>query len=223
MIGLVFPIYDFKAPQLINDLVSRIEGIGSKYIFAVCTYGVMPLDTMKKLEKEIGKSGGKLSRGFAIHLPHNGLGYDRIPAEKKRLMFRKSKERTVEIAEYVRSGKEGLIEAGSIKDRIKLGGILLKISPKLFPMVKQAVLHGMDSLGFSSDEKCNSCGTCASICPVKNIELKDVKPLWGKDCVNCFACIHWCPQEAIQIARLTGKMERYHHPDITISDISGQE
>jgi MinD superfamily P-loop ATPase len=89
-------------------------------------------------------------------------------------------------------------------------------------MVKQAVLHGWDSLGFYSDEKCNSCGTCASICPVKNIELKDGKPVWGKNCVNCFACIHWCPKKAIQIAKLTGNMERHHHPDITISDMRTQ-
>ncbi len=38
-VGFVFPIYDFKPPSAVIDLVGRIDQIGSKYVFAICTYG----------------------------------------------------------------------------------------------------------------------------------------------------------------------------------------
>jgi ferredoxin len=222
-LGFIFPIYDFKAPPIMNDLINKIEDLQNKYIFAVCTYGVMPLDTMKKLEKEIKSAGGNLSGGFGIKMPHNGLGYDRIPQEVKKQMFEDSGEIIHNIADYVKKHKKGEIEKGSPGDRLKLAGILVKMIPTLAPMLKQAIFHGWDSLGFHSDEKCNSCGTCETICPVDNIDLKNGRPVWGDKCISCFACIHWCPMEAIQIADLTKKMERHHHPDVTIPDMIKQK
>lgn len=222
-LGFIFPIYDFKAPQIINDLVKKIEDLQSKYLFAVCTFGVMPLDTMKKLGKEIRSAGGSLSGGFAIKMPHNGLGYDRISMEIRKKMFEESRENIPDIADYVHKQKKGTIEKGKTGDRIKLAGILARMTPKLVPMMKQALFHGWDSLGFYPDENCNGCRTCTGICPVENISMKDGKPVWGDNCLNCFACIHWCPEKAIQIAKLTKNMERHHHPDITISDMLKQK
>jgi ferredoxin len=222
-IGLVFPIYDFKAPGVINDLIGKIKELDRKYIFAVCTYGVMPLDTMKKLEKVIKTSGGTLSGGFAIKMPHNGLGYNRIPPETRMKMFGDSRKTTPIISDYVSSGKNGRIEKADLRDRLRLAVILVKMIPKLVPMLKQAIFHGWDSLGFYPDDKCNSCGTCERICPMNNISMNGEKPDWGDNCLNCFACLHWCPQQAIQIAKLTKRMERHHHPDVRISDMIEQK
>jgi len=41
-IGFVFPIYDFKPPPMVEELVCKLDGIESKYLFAVCTYGIVP-------------------------------------------------------------------------------------------------------------------------------------------------------------------------------------
>ena len=35
----------------------------------------------------------------------------------------------------------------------------------------------------------------------------------------CFACLQWCPQEAIQFGKKTPKYERYHHPEVTVQDM----
>jgi len=78
IIGFVFPIYDFKAPELINDFVKKLQTSDSTYFFAVCTYGVMPLNTMKKLEKTLMLNDRKLSGGFTVKMPHNGIGYSKI-------------------------------------------------------------------------------------------------------------------------------------------------
>ena len=35
-------------------------------------------------------------------------------------------------------------------------------------------------------------------CPLNNIRLENGKPVWGKHCTHCMACICDCPKEAIE-------------------------
>jgi hypothetical protein len=49
-IGFVFPIYDFKPPPVIDEFVPKLEDIGSKYLFAVCTYGIAPAPRHEALQ-----------------------------------------------------------------------------------------------------------------------------------------------------------------------------
>lgn len=223
VIGFVFPIYDFKPPELVDNLIKKIPNINSKYVFAVCTYGVMPLKTMKKLEKTLKSNGGNLSGGFTVKMPHNGVGYNKIPIEKQKIMFQNWEEKSVTVTDYVNNRKKGTIETSSSLRLILLAGMLIRFSPKIISMLGRAVLKGWDSLSFYTDEKCNSCGVCVKVCPVDNIALVDKKPVWSDKCITCFACLHWCPKESIQTANLTKKMERYHHPKIKLKEIIKQK
>jgi MinD superfamily P-loop ATPase len=76
----------------------------------------------------------------------------------------------------------------------------------------------MDSK-FEVDEKCNTCGICARVCPSNNIAMQKGRPVWNKKCDQCLACIQWCPKEAIQCGKKTAGYKRYHHPSITVGDI----
>lgn len=71
---------------------------------------------------------------------------------------------------------------------------------------------------FKCDERCNGCGICEKICPVKNIKMLKLMPSWEHHCEQCFACLQWCPQSSIQFGIKT-EGERYHHPDIKLSDL----
>ncbi|MHB8896545.1 MAG: EFR1 family ferrodoxin, partial [Candidatus Geothermincolia bacterium] len=70
-IGFVFPIYDFKPPELIVKFANRIENLDSKYVFAACTYGIAPLKALEFFSRSIQSNGGNLSSGFAVKMPHN--------------------------------------------------------------------------------------------------------------------------------------------------------
>ena len=62
---------------------------------------------------------------------------------------------------------------------------------------------------------CTGCDLCAGLCPVGNIAMKDGKPEFlHKNCTNCLACLHWCPNAAIDCGRATARRGRYHHPDV---------
>ncbi|MBN1813316.1 MAG: EFR1 family ferrodoxin, partial [Anaerolineae bacterium] len=74
VIGFVFPIYDFKPPRVVEGFVRKLEAIDSKYLFAVCTYGIAPSQSLNHLDKVIKSYGGHLSAGFAVGMPHSGIG-----------------------------------------------------------------------------------------------------------------------------------------------------
>jgi len=53
-------------------------------------------------------------------------------------------------------------------------------------------------LELHAGKKCNSCGTCWSNCPEKNIKRNsNGKPRFGFRCLMCMRCIYHCPQKAI--------------------------
>jgi len=45
---------------------------------------------------------------------------------------------------------------------------------------------------------------------------------YGNTTVNCCACIHLCPVEAIQYGHKTKNRGRYRHPDLKIADMKVQ-
>jgi ferredoxin len=63
-----------------------------------------------------------------------------------------------------------------------------------------------------ADEACTGCGLCERICPVGNIKLSDNHPQFASQCMLCLRCLHACPQEAIQIGKLTAGKFRWKGP-----------
>lgn len=63
---------------------------------------------------------------------------------------------------------------------------------------------------FHIEGDCSACGKCIRLCPLNNIKLVDGKPIWGKDCTHCMACIGNCPGEAIEYKNITQKKEKYN-------------
>lgn len=223
IVGIVFPLYDFKAPKIVEDFVKKLSNIDSKYLFAVATYGFMPLKAMKKLEKIIQAQGGKLKAGFVIQMPHNGIAWETATTEKQKEMFNNWNTKLQTINEYITEQKEGKLETSNIFINFILTGLFIKATPKLLGLIKQVMTKGWKSLAFISDEKCDGCAICTKVCPMDNITLVDNKPSWADNCATCFACLQWCPKEAIQAGTITVKQKRYHHPEAKILDIIKQK
>ena len=65
---------------------------------------------------------------------------------------------------------------------------------------------------------CIGCGLCTKICPRQNIHLTKGKPSFSDNCELCLACVHACPQSAINYRHSVGK-KRYRHPKISTSEL----
>ncbi len=223
VVGLVFPIYDFKAPPMIQDFVKKFSKLVSKYFFVVATYGFMPMKALKKLEKTTQSCGGKLSGGFVVSMPNNGIITEQITAKRQKKIQEAWSNKLEKINDYVNARKVGKIETSNIFTNLIFNGLFIRATPKLLGLAKEVALRGWKSFAFVSDLNCTGCGICAQVCPMNNITLDVGKPLWGMNCVFCFACLQWCPKEAIQAGRITVNKPRYHNPDVKIQDIIKQK
>lgn len=73
-------------------------------------------------------------------------------------------------------------------------------------------------------EKCIGCGICTRICPAGCIHLEDQHAVnTGKGCQACFACVHACPETAIQFGDIPLKEPnpdaRYRNSHITLTEL----
>ncbi|MFN2273070.1 MAG: EFR1 family ferrodoxin [Anaerolineae bacterium] len=217
-IGVVFPIYDFKPPEVVETFIRKLEDIDAKYLFAVCTYGIAPSSSLKYLDKVIKSCGGHLSAGFAVGMPHSGVGGGALTQAERESMLENWKGRCEAVCEHTNARKEGTIESSSLLLGF-LNPRILKMMPSALKLVLRMLLKGTDSLAFTASEDCNGCGVCERVCPMKNVEMVDDRPVWSDNCAGCFACLHWCPQEAISLGGLDMNIKTYHHPDVKISDM----
>ncbi|MBU9888358.1 MAG: 4Fe-4S binding protein [Candidatus Omnitrophica bacterium] len=45
--------------------------------------------------------------------------------------------------------------------------------------------------------KCDGCGICVEICPVRGVEVMAGKAVANERCIDCGTCVPCCPPEAI--------------------------
>ena len=239
VLGIVFPTYYETydgVPLIVRRFVKKLENMENKYIFGICTYGGASVTALKCLNKLINSRDGKLSAGFTVNMPSNMAGPNLNNTEKQHKMFDVWNENLDYISEFINTRKEGEFDTQNIL--FGRAYILLKLiySPLMFLFKPSTLKHlkkySSESLpyeeqlpfmdkSFSTDEKCVGCGNCSRICPVNNIKMVDNKPSWQHHCEFCLACFHWCPKAAIKSSELTNTI-RYHHPDVKISDMLGE-
>ena len=242
-LGIVFPVYHGGLPLIVHRFIRKIENLADKYIFGVCTYGDHPGLAIEYLKKLVCSQGGQLAAGFTVRMPYNYItppvGFKNflssftlreIPIDKQQALFANEKEKMTEIAAFVSQRKCGAFETdmhltSHLADALNLKETLGKsFWLKIAGVDKKTSLSFLESRqlmdqGFHTDEKCNGCGICTKICPVDNIDMAGGLPHWQHHCEQCFACLQWCPQQALQFGSKTGGDKRYHHPGVKLADM----
>lgn len=242
VVGIVFPVYYVglnHIPLIVRRFVEKLENIGNKYIFAVCTFGGGFGPTLKIMDGLVRSHGGKLSAGFGVNMPQNA--FDK-PLENKQKLFHAWKRKKLDqIAEYVNGRRSGRMETDGLFIKTVTTVLLAMMSLSfLRPAFVKSIYSAAGCQGdldlpfagvmpqidrsYCADENCTGCGTCAKVCPVRNIKMFDGKPAWQHGCENCLACINWCPKKAIHGYGELPNLKRYHHPEVKLSDmLSGSE
>lgn len=225
VVGIVFPVYYGEPPVIVKEFAKRLKNLEHKYIYAVCTYGGAASASFRVLRRIIRSNGGELSAVYGIHMPQNAFykqreNHQRIYSEwrKKLQLIVKNTTTKAKCSFYSNIFIELLF--------IPMHPLLIKpICQRSFAKQlnmpsesKFDLLIRLMDKGFYSNEKCNGCGICSKVCPVRNINISNNKPIWQNHCENCLACYNWCPNKAI-LGGITSKGYYYKHPDIKISEM----
>jgi ferredoxin len=146
--------------------------------------------------------------------------------KQKKMRIKRTKKLDA-ICEYVNAQKEGKFETRGLLRKILLAP-LRSLEKPIFMYQYQKLsqtsnksfseLVPLADRSFRTNENCNGCGVCVEVCPVNNIELVNKRPVWQNYCETCYGCYAWCPQSAIQ-GDIVSYNEKYHHPEVKLSDM----
>lgn len=235
VIGIVFPIYYEPfggVPLIVRRFAAKLEGISSKYVFSVVTYGTGSLITHRFLNNILKSRGGRLAARFSINMPENLAAAKYNNPENQRRMFAGWKASTSAVCGYINEKRMVHFDTPNVLIG-KPYAVIKLVLPVLMPLFKpmalkhmrqysqassyEGLMHSMDN-SFVVSDRCTGCGTCYRVCPAGNIKIKDGRPHWLHQCEFCLACFQWCPNAAIESGELKEAV-RYHHPDVKIADM----
>lgn len=102
--------------------------------------------------------------------------------------------------------------ASYIHQHLPFPNMSLQLKDKFQSSIVNTVFYPLfvKAAAFYSTDECIGCGLCEKLCPLKNIQIKDYRPVWGKECTHCMACIAKCPKKAIEYGKKSKGKNRYY-------------
>jgi ferredoxin/flavodoxin len=205
-IGLVFPVYYGGLPPIVREFIKKLRFGRSPYVFGVITRGGASGKAMDELALTVAANGGRLSAGYTVQMPGNYIAmYGAFPKFIRQNWLKNAGKKAVKIGDAAAERVSNRPDSEHLSD--------------ITPLTEKLKNYASFAAGYHVNEKCNGCGTCEKVCPVKNIKLENGKPIFGAHCERCMACIQWCPTEAIEYLDKTAKRKHYRHPEVKASEL----
>ncbi len=202
----VQPVHSWGPALLALRFIRRARIAGSE-AWAVMVCGDNCGNSDRLMQKALAKRGITLRGTFSVQMPNNyilmkGFGCDSADLAQAKLSA--APDRLRQIA-------DAIINGNARTDLYVRGTHPWPKTALVYPLFRRFAVR---RVLFTAGDACTSCGLCTRVCPTQNITLVDGRPQWGKDCVQCVACIHRCPQRAIEYGDISQDQGRYTHPDI---------
>ena len=135
-----------------------------------------------------------------VVMPENYIAMFNAPQkEQARSVVEQAEPALQKVLAQLKAGQEFPLLRENIYDRLMSG----PVNPVFYRFFVKAD-------AFRATDACIGCGRCVELCPLNNIRLENGKPVWGKNCTHCMACICYCPKEAIEYGEKSKGKPRYH-------------
>lgn len=207
-IGFCFPVHGWRPPLPVLRFIERmrLNVAHDTFCYCVCTAGDNIGETVDILSKHLAKRGITLHSAFSILMPESYVGLPFMDVDTPENEKRKKRQAATELQQY-------------IKNIIKREKGVFKLIKGHWPRTNSRLIGSLfikylltDKPFRVDNDKCLSCGKCADVCPIGNIQLdKDKHPIWQHNgsCISCFACYHHCPAHSIEYGRRTKGKGQY--------------
>jgi len=205
-LGIVCPVYSWATPRVVDDFVRHLTlPAAPSYCYLACTCGDNVGRTPERFARLLRRKGWHLDATFGFIMPEtyiNVKGFDLDTPENARRKIDATRERLPLVAERIgrREHVTDVVRGGAPWAKTAL------VNPLFYGLLitdRKFVVH----------DSCVSCGRCAEVCPLHNIEMVDGRPRWKGNCTNCMACYHHCPQNAIHFGTATEGKGQYFFKD----------
>jgi len=219
-VGLVFPIHNLTVPIPVTRFLQRVDMSSARYCFAVATR-LCSDKVFQHIDKMLERQGKSLDAFFSVEMPCTYIPLFTLPSQDTIARMEAELQKRLDDIQAVVAGKQ--------VHREKDDPLVFLFGHILYPLITAfmfKVRFPDMARSFYADSKCTGCGLCEKVCLSGRIRMQDGKPEWIEsiDCVYCFACLHYCPVEAIQIkGRKTDQKGRYHHREVKAADIARQK
>ena len=197
---VVTPTYAWRIPRVVCDWLRKTELRGAKRSWFVMTCG-SEIGNADKYNRELCAEKAISCMGTAqIVMPENYIAMFAAPqADKARQIVAQAEPSIDRAIAAIQRNQPFAPTRNNLYDRFMSG----PVNPIFYKFFVKAN-------AFTTSSACIGCGQCAKRCPMNNVTLKDGKPVWGRNCTHCMACICYCPKEAIEYGKKSVGQPRYH-------------
>ena len=208
VIGLVYPTYSYDAPLKVKEMLGSIRFPKDAYLWVVVTCGSTPGNSIFTVRKILQQQDVEIAYSRIISMPDSSAVCFGNDAHGQAAKLDAVPAQLEQIAGEINGRVRRLEHAGRTFSGTTVNSKLF------FPIATAAVKQDVNT------DKCIGCGICAKVCPNGNITVVDKKAKVGPHCTQCLSCVHFCPQQAMEIRhRPTKKENQYHHPDVKVKDL----
>lgn len=214
-IGIVFPVFAWGMPRIVEEFVGKLSFSGKPYVFAIATCVAIQGNTLKDLKKALQHKGADLNAGFAVKagrsslMKLNALDNIIIKLDQHRKRIKSGEVRLPEMVSKIEKLAKHRPETSSWLANI-FGSIFHGLAIKTFKNIDCA---------FVVDDSCKGCGQCTKLCPRSNIVIENGRPTFLHNCELCHACIQWCPNFAIKHPNFDRSLKQYRNEEIQIKEL----
>ena len=202
VVGLVFPVYFWGLPRMVERFLKELELTNKNaYVFAVITCGGSCFGVLGAVKNLLRSKSIQLNYGKMLISPSNYL---------PEFVAKDSEESRQKIDENISIISNAVKNRES--NRIPATTILNKIIYTTFP-------NENSDRYFTVSSSCTGCGTCAKVCPAKNISIEDSRPVFHHKCEHCLGCLHNCPAQAIDWKNRTKNKPRFRNAGVTLDEL----
>lgn len=196
-IGIVFPTYNGDMPEIVEDYLGLAE-LKCDYLFALTTYGSTPSLVLNRICKFLITRGIQVNYTNGVRMISNHARFFDMDAAVK---YRNPHESS-DIAQIVSDIEKHVDNRYTTTDT----GFVSQKRRKTRLLVNNST--------------CTQCSICTLVCPILNIyiDVDDNELKFFDECEPCFACLHACPQNSIQLPVQAGD-SHYINPNIKLGEI----
>ncbi|MCD7894300.1 MAG: EFR1 family ferrodoxin [Erysipelotrichaceae bacterium] len=211
-VGIATATWFIRPPRIVKEICEKMQLNPSQKVFIIATCGGYDGFVLIDLKAILQAKVNAPIQTFMLPMPPNHIvGFSPMPDGIVKIYLNHEKKATKKIVKAIQSEKR-------TKDRKGRGRKAWNWCSRTFNL-HLGVDRDSTEGGFYTTDACIHCGICEKICQAGNIHLSENGVEWGHDCQQCMACIMWCPHKAIWHPNVPKNRRRYHHPDVTLSDM----